>query len=350
MSGNSVYGELNNSTLAFQQVDFQLLALRRVGNQTDAVFRLLPWLDVTGGYHVGTRTFQSVRSPLPDGTQQTERSEQSNTQNAGIAGLRLRFAKRISLLLDAEKGTNDNPVYPIGDKSYHALNGRLQYKSRTLLLAVSLRDSYNINQAALSAFSARGRVVSAEASWTPREWFSVDGAYSKLHTATAGGLAYFIDENLATGNASLYLSNLHSGNLWLRLNAGKYATVRLGYSHVQDASDGRQAANAGSGAFVEAQTFPLTYSSPQFQLSVPLGTRIRWNAGCTAMEKCLPRFAITMRKPAIRASCGRSEREVNGHARGSQLGLPGGSWWNCACAYIHRSLTVAAPFRCFTQA
>ena len=279
MSGNSVYGELSNSTLAFQQVDFQLLALRRVGNQTDAVFRLLPWLDVTGGYHAGTRTFQSVRNPLPDGTQQTERDRQSNTQHAGIAGLRFRFAKRISLLLDAEKGTNDNPVYPIGDKSYHALNGRLQYKSKTLLLAASLRDSYNINQAALSAFSARGRVVSTEASWTPREWFSVDAAYSKLHTATAGGLAYFIDENLVTGNASLYISNLHSGNLWLRLNAGKYATVRLGYSHVQDAGDGRRVANARSDAFVAAQTFPLTYSSPQLQLSVPFGTHIRWNAG-----------------------------------------------------------------------
>jgi hypothetical protein len=42
-------------------------------------------------------------------------------------------------------------------------------------------------------------------------------------------------------------------------------------------------ANAGSNpdnsAFIAAQTFPLTYSSPQFQLSVPLGTRLRWNAG-----------------------------------------------------------------------
>ena len=283
MSGNSVYGELSNSTLAFQEVDFQLLALRRVGDQTEVLYRLLPWLDVTGGYHVDTRTFQSVRSPLPDGTQQTERDEQSNTQQAGIAGLRLRFMKRISLLLDAEKGANNNPVYPIGDKSYHALNGRLQYKSKALLLAVSLRDNYNINQAALSAFSARGRVVSAEASWTPREWFSLDAAYSKPHTATAGGLVYFIDGNLVTGNASLYISNLHSGNLWLRFNAGKYATLRLGYSHVQDTGDGRQVANAGSNpdnsAFIAAQTFPLTYSSPQFQLSVPLGTRLRWNAG-----------------------------------------------------------------------
>ena len=283
MNGNSVYGELNNSTLAFQQLDFQFLGIRRKGNQTDAVFRFFPWLDVTGGYHVDTRTIRSVRSPLPNGAPETERSEQSNTQHAGMAGLRFRFAKRVSLLLDAEKGTNDNPVYPVSDKSYHALNGRLQYKSKTLLLAVSMRDSYNFNSDALSAFSARGRVTSAEASWTPLEWLAVDAAYSKLHTGTTGGIAYFIDNSLVTGNASVYISNIHSGNIWLRLSAGKYATVRLGYSRVQDVGDGRSQPGTGVGsnigAFTVAQTFPLTYYSPQLQLSVPLGTRIRWNAG-----------------------------------------------------------------------
>ncbi len=283
MNGNSVYGELSNATLAFQQIDFQFLGIRRTGNQTDAVFRFFPWLDVTGGYHVDTRTFDSARSPLPSGAQQTERSEQSNTQHAGIAGLRFRFAKRFSLLLDAEKGTNDNPVYPIGDKSYHALNGRLQYKSKTLLLAVSVRNSYNFNSDALSAFSARGRVASAEASWTPRQWFAVDTEYSKLHTGTAGGIAYFVNNSLVTGDSSIYVSNIHSGNIWLRLSAGKYAMLRLGYSHVQDVGDGRgqpgEGMGSSTGAFVAAQTFPLTYSSPQLQLSVPLGTRIRWNAG-----------------------------------------------------------------------
>ena len=283
MSGNGVYGELNNSTLAFQQLDFQFIGLRRLGDQTDAVFRLLPWLDVTGGYHFNTRVIRSVRSPLPDGTQQTERDEQSNTQQAGIAGVRFRFAKRVSLLLDAEKGTNDNPVYPISDKGYHALNGRLQYKTKTLRLAASLRDGYNVNQTELSTFSARARVATAEASWAPREWLSVDAAYSMSHLATAGGLAYFINEALITGNSSYYLSNLHSGNIWLRLNAGKYATIRLGYSRVQDTGDGRQQPGVGigpdNGVFTAVQTFPLTYYSPQVQLSVPFGRRLRWNAG-----------------------------------------------------------------------
>jgi hypothetical protein len=103
------------------------------------------------------------------------------------------------------------------------------------------------------------------------------------HLATAGGLAYFINEALITGNSSYYLSNLHSGNIWLRLNAGKYATIRLGYSRVQDTGDGRQQPGVGigpdNGAFTAVQTFPLTYYSPQVQLSVPFGRRLRWNAG-----------------------------------------------------------------------
>lgn len=279
MNGNSVYGELSNATLAFQQIDFQFLGIRRTGNQTDAVFRFLPWLDLTGGYHVDTRTFDSVRNPLQDLTPGTQRSEQSNTQHAGMSGLRFHFAKRYSLLLDAEKGTNDNPVYPVSDKSYHALNGRLQYKSKTLLLALSVRNSYNFNSDALSAFSARGRVASAEASWSPREWLGVDATYSKLHTGTTGGIAYFVDNTLVTGNSSVYISNIHTGNLWLRLGLSKYATVRLGYSRVQDVGDGRRQPGSDIGAFTAAQTFPMTYYSPQLQLSMPLGTRIRWNAG-----------------------------------------------------------------------
>ncbi len=283
MSGNSVYGELANSTLSFQQVDFQFLGLRRAGNQTDAVLRLFPWLDATGGYHVATRTLRSVLSPLPDSSQQAQRDQQSNTQHAGIAGLRFRFLKRVTLLLDAGKGVNGNPVYPIGDKSYHALDGRVQFKSKTLLLAASFRDNYNLNQAALGAFNARTRAAAVEASWSPRQWISVDAAYAQLHTATTGGIAYFLNNNLVSGTSSYYLSNLHSGNLWLRLNAGRYATVRLGYSHLQDAGDGRRMPLLGigtsSGPFAAAQTFPLTFASPQLQLSVPLGTRLRWNAG-----------------------------------------------------------------------
>lgn len=283
MNGNGVYGELNNSTLAFQQIDFQFISIRRTGNQTDALFHPYRWLDVTGGYHVSTRIIRSAQSTTIDGAPEVERSEQSNTQHAGMAGLRFRFAKRFSLQLGAEKGTNDNPVYAVSDKSYHALNGRLQYKSKTLLLAVSMHDSYNFNSDALSTFSARGRVASAEASWSPREWISVDATYSKLHTGTTGGIAYFIDNSLVSGNASVYISNIHSGNLWLRLSAGKYATLRLGYSRVQDVGDGRARPDLGVGSnvgvFTAAQTFPLTYYSPQLQLSVPLGTRFRWNAG-----------------------------------------------------------------------
>jgi hypothetical protein len=283
MNGNSVYGELNNSTLVFQQIDFQFIGIRRTGNQTDMVFRVLPWLDVTGGCHVDTRTIGSARNPLPNATPGTERDEQSNTQQAGVAGLRFRFAKRFSLLLNAEKGTNDDPVYPVSDKSYHALNGRLQYKTKTLRLAASVRESYNFNSDALSTFSARGRVVSAEGSWTPRAWFAVDAVYSKLHTGTTGGLAYFVANSLVTGTESIYVSNIHTGSLWLRLSPGKYATIRLGYSRVQDVGDGRAQSSAGlglsTGAFAAAQTLPLTYSSPQLQLTMPIGTRLRWNAG-----------------------------------------------------------------------
>jgi hypothetical protein len=53
---------------------------------------------------------------------------------------------------------------------------------------------------------------------------------------------------------------------------------------VQDTGDGRSnPAGAGIGsslpAFQTAQTFPMVYQTPLGRISIPLGSRIRWNIG-----------------------------------------------------------------------
>jgi len=65
-------------------------------------------------------------------------------------------------------------------------------------------------------------------------------------------------------------------------NTGKCRSD-VGFSHVQDAGDGRLAASGGTGAvleaFLAAQTFPLTFRSPMGRLSVRLHENVRWNFG-----------------------------------------------------------------------
>ena len=281
MNGDNVYGELNNSTLAFQSINFQFLGIQTAGDQTDILFRWFPWLSLTGGYHIASRTIRSERHDSSADLQPADQA-QSNTQQAWLAGVRLRFWKNLTLNLDGERGVNDRPVYPVSDKDYHALNGRLQYKSKRLLLLASERSNYNTNAATISAFSSHARTASLEGSWTARDWITIEASYSKIYLRTAGGIAYFVDGTLNDGFSSLYVSNLHVGSAWLRLAAGKRASLRLGYVQVVDAGDGRPASAAGAGpapALAAAHDFPMSYASPQAQLSIPFGSRLRWNAG-----------------------------------------------------------------------
>jgi hypothetical protein len=113
---------------------------------------------------------------------------------------------------------------------------------------------------------------------------SFDFSYSKLHLDTRGGIAYFADFNLVTGEQSLYISNIHHGNATVHFTLGSRADLFIGYSRVQDTGDGRSTPfGAGVGTSLPAlqavQTFPLAFESPLARVSVRLHERLRWNVG-----------------------------------------------------------------------
>jgi hypothetical protein len=104
------------------------------------------------------------------------------------------------------------------------------------------------------------------------------------------GLAFFSAPDLVsrsqlqTGYSSLYISNIHAGNLGVRVAIGKRADLYAGYSITKDTGDGRSAV-APIGVtplqtlLDSVQTFPLTYESPLARLSIRIAPKIRWNAG-----------------------------------------------------------------------
>jgi hypothetical protein len=121
-------------------------------------------------------------------------------------------------------------------------------------------------------------------SWTPLRWLAFNADYVKLHLDTLGGLSFFEDDVLLPNQYSLYISNLYTGNAGARFVLGKRIELYAGYSHVQDAGDGRSnPAGSGFGTtipeFQAAQTFPLKYVSPLGRVSVRITNRIRWNLG-----------------------------------------------------------------------
>ena len=275
--GEAAFLQANDVTGNLQVKNFLYLGIRTVANQTDLNYQAAKWLGLFGGYHYSDGFIRSILDPtLPT-------YDQTSILNAGLFGVRIRPVQPLTIVLDGEIGHANHPFTPKSDGNYQALNARVQYKLKSLMLSAHAQSSYNNNSIVLTAYSSHARTYAANASWTPLRWLSFQADYSKLHLDTLGGLSFFDSGNLTAGE-SLYISNLQTANLGLRFTIGKRVDLYSGYSHVQDTGDGRnQAVGSGFGPtipeFQIAQTFPMRFQSPLARLSVKLTNRVRWNVG-----------------------------------------------------------------------
>lgn len=284
IDGDAFYLQTADNLAGTDLVHFQYLGIRTVVNSTDVNWRPRKWLGLYSGYSFSNRRIRSVEQVTFFGEADRVAAEQENTLHDGTLGILLRPVKPLSLNLEGEIGRADRPIYPVSERNYHALGGRARYKLGTLLITGLARSNYNFNSASLTSYSSRSRTWSADASWAPRSWFSFDTAYSKLHLDTVGGIAYFQNFNLVTGEKSIYISNLHHGSAAFRFSIRGKAEIMAGLSRVQDTGDGRQTpAGNGAGsalpAFQAAQTFPLAFTSPMARISVLIRPKLRWNVG-----------------------------------------------------------------------
>ena len=283
--GDSVFLQFDNFTLSQDLLYFQYLGIRTIANETDLNYQATRWLGAYAGYHYSNRRIRSIEQfAIPKDTPDITPSEQTNQLSSGILGFRLRPVKPLTITFDGEVGRADQPYSPTSERDYHALGARVQYKFKSLQFSAFTRANYNFNSVTLSSYSSRARTYSGDFSWSPRGWLGFDAGYSKNHLSTVGGLAYFTNGRLISGEKSLYFSNIHSGNLGARISITKRADLYAGYTRVQDTGDGRSdpfGAKIGSTlpAFQAAQTFPLSFQSPLARLSLRITEKIRWNAG-----------------------------------------------------------------------
>jgi hypothetical protein len=288
ITGQSLFNQFNNETNVEDVLFFQFLGIRTITNSTDLNYRLSPTISFFGGYHYSDRQIRSselLNFPEFPGPFQGIVTEQNDHINSGVAGLRLKPLKPLTISLDSEVSFANHPFTPIADRNFHALRGRVQYKAKNLLLFADYRQDYNTNSISLSVHSSRARSYSFNASWTPRSWFSLDAGYSKLHLNTVSGIAFFAGGQDIQGLNSIYVSNLHAANLSARFAIKKRADLYVGYTITRDAGDGRSAAVAPGTTdpstllLSPAQTFPLNYQSPLARLSVRISPKVRWNLG-----------------------------------------------------------------------
>ena len=289
IDGNSAIAQFDNATQSLSYLQFEFLGIRTIANETDLNYRATDWLSVFGGYEYSDRLIRSIQeSSLPPGTPyQGPMSQQSNLLHTGTFGIRFKPVKPLTIMLNGEIGRANHPLTPIADRNYQDLGARVQYKLRNFTLTAYSRANYNTNSVSLSTYASHSRTYAADAAWTPRDWFTFDVGYTKLHLNTAGGIDYFAAGQFITGQQSLYISNLHTGNVNVRFGLRRWADLYLGYSHVQDTGDGRSSpvlsqgpvVPAATAIFQAAQTFPVKFESPLARLSVRITEKIRWNVG-----------------------------------------------------------------------
>ena len=270
--------QLNNGTGSFQVLNALYLGIRTLSNQADLNYQATRWIGFFAGYHYSDRFMRNVLDvTLPN-------FDQTSILNAGVFGVRIKPVQPLTVVLSGEVGRANHPFAPKSDRNYQALDARVQYKHKSLLLSAYAQSNYNNNSVSFTAFNSHARTYAANLSWSPLRWLSLTTDYSKLHLDTLGGISFFEGGDAPASGYSLYVSNLQTGNAGVRFALGKRVDLYAGYTHVQDTGDGRSNAfGSGSGTdipeFQRAQTFPLKFQSPVGRLSVKLNNRIRWNLG-----------------------------------------------------------------------
>lgn len=282
--GDSSFLQYDNATQAVNYLSYQYLGIRTVSNETDLNYQALSWLGFSGGFQYSNRLIRSDQVFTVGGSPAGSPYDQTDQQRSGTVGIRLRPYKGLTVLLNGEIGTDDHPLTPAAGKTYHALNGKVQYRNKKFSLTANAQSNYRFTPVSLSAYSSESRTYSVSGSYTPNEWLTFDAGYSRLHIYSLGGIAYFENLQLVQGESSLYLSNINAINFGARFALKRRGELYLGYNSVQDVGDGRSTPDGAGIAspnpvFQAIQTFPVTFQSPMARLSIRLQERLRWNFG-----------------------------------------------------------------------
>lgn len=289
MDGNSAFEQFNDFTQTSNIIYFRYLGLYTIANATDLHYRAWKWLSFYSGYHYSTRRIRDVESfGLPTSPFSTAQYEQTNDLHAGLFGVRLKPIQALTINLESEIGRANRPFTPISDRNYQALGGRVEYRVRKVTLGAAYKENYNNNSVSFTSYSSRARNYSANAAWSPRNWFTLDASYMKLHLDTVSGIAFFAgapQPSQFNGLDETFISNIHAANLAARFTIRKRIDLYVGYSITRDTGDGRATAvppgatDPVTAIFAPVRTFPLSFQSPLARISIRLHPRLRWNFG-----------------------------------------------------------------------
>ncbi len=267
-SGDAYYAQYDQATLSFDVLNYRYLGVRTFANDTQVNYQFSPVFGTFAGYEYSDRRIGFIEQSVAGADVTRSPYEQTNLLHTGRVGFRIRPVKPLSILISGEIGRNNHPFTPIADRDYHALNARVQYRAKSLVLSAGAESDYRFNSVTLSSFSSQSRKYFASGSWNPRGWLGFDGSFTRAHLYTIGGIVYFSNFDLVS-DTSIYVSNLNTVTAGAHFLIHGRADLYLAYTRVQDLADN----------LPTPQTFPMLYESPFARLSIRINERLRWNAG-----------------------------------------------------------------------
>ncbi len=271
MEGDNTLRQLTNGSLDFTFLNFQFLGVRAFTNSTLLDTAVRPWLSLQGGYQYSQRRIRSTEQLAEGDFFNRAQHEQSNRLHAGTAGFRLRPLKGLTLVADGEIGRQNRPFYTTSERDYHAFGARAEYKQKLYRLAAQARTNINFNSVNLFRHSSRTRTYTFDSTFTPNARFALDLGYQRLHLDTLTSLAYFLDFRRIDGDSSRYLSQINAAHAGLRFSFWRKLDLYTGFSSTID--------TAPLPSSLTAQSFPLSFVSPQFRASYRWSEKWRANFG-----------------------------------------------------------------------
>ncbi len=264
---------------------FNHLAIRRISNATEAIYRAGRSVTVFGAYRLtGRRVRSSDALRYPDFGFGSDLVAVDNSTRSGAAGIRWLPSRNLRASFDAEIGRADRPLAPTSERRFHNQSARFSWRRGNLSLSGQFKNRANDSPTELLAYSSRSRSQSAHASWTPAGGGLVlDGSYNWLQMDVSAGILNLFgvgDEPEAL--RSVYAASIHNLSLAVRSALGERATLHAGYNVTRDGGGDQQPGVAPQESFrlesgLLMTRLPMSYQSPQVLVSLRLHRKLAWN-------------------------------------------------------------------------
>jgi hypothetical protein len=148
ISGDSVYSEVYTGINLGSTLYFQYLGVRTVINSSDVDYRLAKWIGVYAGYNYSdrlVRTIQGAGEFNVAGTFGANTYNVVNVLQSGVAGVRIKPIKPLTINLEGEVDRSSHPLTPQSPAHFQTLGGRVSYRLKKLQLSGQYKEIYNAN-------------------------------------------------------------------------------------------------------------------------------------------------------------------------------------------------------------